>query len=292
MDWLTATKSFNLLVEHGSFTAAANIAEISPSAMSKRIDWLEKELGLALFVRTTRQVNLTEAGTEFLPRANRLLKQFDTMVSETQQFSSHPSGELRVAANSVVGSSILMPCIQEFLKLYPEVKIKLDVLPFGDLPDLGHDLVLCKKYENFNSSAHKGTQLISYTIGLCAAPEYLARNKKITSLSDIPEHKMIMTNYYRKLARLDMSNGESCVLTNFNFISDNVEALMYAAIQGMGLFFAPAIVIKRELEQGLLVPVLPEVKTAEMALWGFYPNSDFVPIKTRLFLDFLKNRLQ
>lgn len=292
MDWLTAIKSFNLLVENSSFTAAASIAEVSPSAMSKRIEWLENQLGLTLFIRTTRQVKLTEAGTAFLPRSHALLKQFESMVSEVQQSASQPSGILRVAATLVVGGTILMPYIESFLKLYPEVKIQLDVLPFGDVPDLAHDLVLCRKYENFNSSAHKGTKLISYEVGLYGAPDYLANNQEIRTLADIPKHKMILTNYYRKLGFIEMNNGQSCNLSNYNFVSDNVEALLYAATTGMGIFFAAPLYIKEELEKGLLVPILPEIKTTEMELWGFYPKSEFIPIKTRLFLDFLKENFK
>jgi len=291
MDWITATKSFNLLVEHGSFSAAAEVAEITASAMSKRIDWLEKQLGISLFVRTTRRVNLTEAGEEFLSRSLSLINQFDDMISETQQFASKPSGTLRIAANSVVGSAILMPCIETFVALHPEVTIHLDILPFGEFPDLDHDLVICRKFDAFNSSAHKGTRLINYRIGLFAAPSYLAKHKPITKLADINAHKMIMTHYYRRQGKLEMANGESCQLTNYNFISDNVEALLYAATRGMGLFFATPLYLKRELSQGLLVPVLPHLDGQEAELWGYYPNKKYMPIKTRLFLDFLKQQL-
>jgi DNA-binding transcriptional LysR family regulator len=291
MDWLTATKSFCLLVEHSSFTKAGNVAEVSASAMSKRIDWLEKQLGLTLFVRTTRQVNLTEVGAEFLPRAHNLLNQFDSMVTETQQSALHPSGLLKVAATLAVGSSVLMPHIEAFLKLYPAVKIQLDVLPFGGVPDLGHDLVLCRKLEEFNSTAHRGIKLISYKMGLFASPGYLASHKKIAILEDVSEHKMILTNFYRKIGRLEMESGEVCALTHYNFVSDNLEALLYAAVKGMGLFFVSPMYIKNELARGEVVRILPEMQTAEMQLWAFYPNTEFMPIKSRLFLDFLKERL-
>jgi DNA-binding transcriptional LysR family regulator len=291
MDWLTATKSFHLLVEHGSFTAAADVAEISPSAMSKRIDWLEKQLGISLFVRTTRQVNLTEVGSEFLPKAKSFLKQFESMVSETKQNSGQPTGLLKIAATLITGSSLLMPHIKDFLASYPEVKIQLDVLPFGDVPDLEHDLVICRKFENFNSSAHKGTHLISYDIGLYGSPEYLANHAKIKKVGDVAQHKVLLTNYFRKMGKLEMGNGEYCPLTNFNFVTDNVEALLYATVNGMGLLFASPLYLKTELKKGLLVPILPELETSEMQLWGFYPKSDFMPVKTRLFLDFLKDRL-
>ena len=291
MDWLTATKSFCLLVKHGSFTDAANQAEISASAMSKRIDWLEKQLGLSLFVRTTRQVNLTEAGSEFLPRAQSLLRQFDSMITETQQSAQQPTGQLRIAATLAVGSTLLMPHIEHFLNQYPGVNIQLDVLPFGGGPDLDYDLVLCRKFEEFNSTAHRGVKLISYQMGLFAAPAYLASHPEITCLAELSDHKMILSNFYRKLGRLEMENGEVCLLNNYNFVTDHLEALLYAAVNGMGLLFVSPIYIKSELEKGQLVRVLPEMQTAEMQLWAFYPNTEFMPLKSRLFLDYLKQQL-
>ncbi|KGJ95993.1 LysR family transcriptional regulator [Thalassotalea sp. ND16A] len=291
MDWLTATKSFCLLEKHGSFTEAANIAEITASAMSKRIDWLEKQLGLSLFIRTTRQVNLTEVGAEFLPKAHALLRQFDSMIIETQQSALHPSGLLKVTASLAIGSTILMPHIEEFLKLYPLVKIQLTVLPTGNQPDLDSDLVLCRKLDEFNSTAHCGTNLISYKLGLFASPEYLETHKKITKLEDLSEHKMVLSNYYRKAGRLELDNGQMCTLSNYSFVSDHFEALVYAVVRGMGVTFAPTIYIQKELEQGKVVRILPELQSDEMQLWGFYPNSEFMPIKTRLFLDYLKEKL-
>lgn len=291
MDWLTATESFCLVVKHGSFTEAANVAEVSASAMSKRIDWLEKQLGLTLFVRTTRQVNLTEVGVEFLPRAQSLVQQFDSMVTETQQSALYPSGLLKVAATLAVGSTHLMPHIEAFLKLYPAVKVQLDVLPFGGIPDLDYDLVLCRKSEEFNSTAHRGVKLISYQMGLFGSPGYLASHKKISCLADLDDHKMILSNYYRKVGRLEMENGEVCSLANYNFVSDHLEALLYAAVNGMGLFFVAPMYIKNELAEGKVVRILPHMQTPEMQLWAFYPNTEFMPVKSRLFLDYLKERL-
>ena len=179
MDWLTATKSFCLLAQHGSFTKAAQLTDISPSAMSKRIDWLEKQLGLSLFIRTTRQVNLTEQGLDFLSKAQSIINQFDNLIVEAQQGANQPSGLLKIAAPLPVGSSILMPYIDAFLALYPRIKIQFDVLPIGEMPKLDHDLVICRKYDDFDSAAHKGVKLISYHTGLFAAPAYLAKHKPI-----------------------------------------------------------------------------------------------------------------
>jgi len=291
MDWLTATKSFCALVENKSFTKAAQAIEVTPSAVSKRIDWLEKELGLSLFIRTTRQVNLTEAGIGFIPRAKNFINQFNIMVSDTQQEASHPSGILKIAATLAVGSTVLMPHIETFLSLYPHVKIQLNVLTPGELPDLEHDLFLTRKHEEFDSTAHKGTKLIDYQMSLFGSPEYIANHAKINSLKDLVNHKMILSNFYRKQGELELDNGEFFEFTNFNFVTDHLEAILIAAKQGMGLIFISPTYIKRELSKNQLVPILPDIKSASKQLWIFYPNTEFTPLKTRIFIDHLKSQM-
>ncbi len=117
-------------------------------------------------------------GAEFFPKANALLRQFDSMITETQQSAMHPSGLLIVVASLAIGSTILMSHIEEFLKLYPLVKIQPTVLPTGNQLDLESDLVICLKLGEFNSTAHCGTNLISYKLGLFSSPEYLKTHKK------------------------------------------------------------------------------------------------------------------
>ena len=268
MDWLTAVKSFCLLAENGSFTKAAQLTDISPSAMSKRIDWLEKQLGLSLFVRTTRQVNLTEQGNDFLAKAQGVINQFDNMITEAQQGAQQPSGLLKIAAPLPVGSSILMPYIDDFLTLYPGIKIQFDVLPIGEGPKLDHDLVICRKYDDFDSASHKGVKLISYNTGLYGAPKYLAKHKKITSLAEASEHNMVLGSHFKKMGYIEMANGETCQLKNFNFVSDHLDALLYAAVNAIGLLFISPLYIKKELAQGKLVPVLPEQKSKEFQFMG------------------------
>lgn len=291
MDWLTATRSFCQVVEQGSFTGASKVAEISPSAISKRIEWLEKQLKLTLFVRTTRQIHLTEAGEDFLPKADALIRRFDTMISETQYGSKHPIGMLNIAAPLSVGSSILMPHIEAFLALHTAVKIQLDVQSFGTNPDLDHDLVFCRKKEDFNSAAHRGVKLKTYQMGIYAAPSYLQRHAPITNLRELEQHNMIIASVQRQIGVLEMDNGDEVSLANHNFVSDNLDALLYAAIRGMGIIFATQAYIRKEVEAGLLVQVLPKIKSTDRELWAFYPRTEHMPLKSRLFLDFIKARL-
>ncbi len=291
MDWLTATRSFCQVVEQGSFTGAAKLVDISPSAVSKRIEWLEKQLKLTLFVRTTRQIHLTEAGEDFLPRAESLIRRFDVMISDTQYGAKYPAGMLKIAAPLSVGSAILMPHIEEFLRLHSAVKIQLDVQNFGENPTLDHDLVICRKKEDFDSAAHRGVKLKTYRMGIYAAPDYLKRHPPITELKDLDSHNMIIAGFQRKVGILEMNNGEEVSLANHNFVSDNLDALLYAAVRGMGIIFTTRVYIQKEVDAGSLVPVLPHIRSTDRELWAFYPKTEHMALKSRMFLDFIKARL-
>jgi DNA-binding transcriptional LysR family regulator len=291
MDWLTAARNFCQLVDKGNFTEAAVAAGGSQSTFSKRIAWLESHLELTLLLRTTRKVSLTEVGLEFLPKARNIIKQFDNVLDETRQSANLPVGLLKISAPVNIGGSLLMPIIKVFCEKYPNIKIQLDILPFGVLPTLEHDLVISKKYDEFDSFSHKGVKLFNYVMQMYAAPDYLDKHEKITSLGQAVKHKMIITNYYKRLGVLKLANGEYFPLKNFSFVSDHIEAILYAVKHGMGILFVASEFVKQEILQGSLVPVLPDIKSEEMELWAFYPKSDYIPLKSRLFIDFIKEKL-
>ncbi|PCK33039.1 LysR family transcriptional regulator [Pseudoalteromonas piscicida] len=291
MDWLTGVRSFHRVVEFGSFTKAAEEEGISASAISKRIDWLEQQLGLSLFIRTTRQINLTEAGQQFLPKAAAWLAQFDSLLDHGQELNQELSGSLKIASTLAVGSTILMPNIESFLSRYPKLKIHLNVIAPGAHPDLNHDLVITRYYEAFDSSSHKGSRLIDYQMQIFGAPHYLKQHKPIESLDDLRQHKMLLSSYYHKLGGIILESGDVFQFDNYNFVSDQLNAMLTAAVQGLGLVFISPSYVQRELDQGLLVPVLPEVKSETKQLWAYYPKANYTPYKTQLFIKHLKIQL-
>ena len=290
MDWLSAVKSFHLVVQKGSFTIAGEHLGISASAMSKRIDWLEKQLQTSLFIRTTRRITLTESGQLFLLRAEPWLEQFSNML-DTMQTTECPRGLIKIAATQAVGSSLLMPNIEKFLSLYPEMSVQLNVLIPGNEPDLEHDLVITRYHEEFDSLAHRGTHLIDYQMSLFASPDYLEQHAAIRSIEDLSEHKMLVNNYYQKMGHVMLDNGQALEFKNYNFVSENLDATLKAATQGMGVILISPNYIGRELNRKELEPVLPEIKSRINQLWAYYPKTSFIPLKTRLFVDSLKQAL-
>ena len=239
MDWLTATRSFCNVIELGSFTAAGVRDNISASAVSKRIDWLEKQLAVSLMIRTTRHVSMTEAGINFQPKAQSLLKQFNNMVSETRDEANEPSGLLKITASTPIGEKLLMAHINTFLQRHKKVKIQLDNLAIGVLPDLDHDLIFCKKQNEFDSANHKGMPLKSYDMGIFASPGYLQQHATINTVEDLSKHPFIISRYQQKKGYEILNDHQQFRFNHYAFVSDNIDAILYAVKQHMGLTFAP-----------------------------------------------------
>lgn len=291
MDWYTAVNSFKYVAKQRSFSDAALHLGVSASAVSKRIEWLEQQLKSSLLIRTTRRVSLTEAGEAFLKNADIWLAQFDNMIDSVQGSNALPQGVLKIAAPQAVGSSLLLPNINRFLAAYPTMRVQLDVLIPGEMPDLEHDIVITRYHEEFDSTSHKGTRLIDYEMMLFASPEYLAKNGPINSINELAKHNILLNNYYMQKGAITLANNQLFEFNNVNFVTDNVDAILKAALLGMGLIFISPHFVTRELDSAALVPVLPDIKTQQQALWVYYPNSSYTPLKTTLFINHLRQSL-
>ena len=172
------------------------------------------------------------------------------------------------------------------------MSVQLNVLIPGNDPDLSHDLVITRYHEEFDSVSHKGTHLIDYQMSVFAAPSYLEKHPSINTVEDLAQHKMLLNNYYQQKGGILLENGEFVAFSNYNFVSENLDAILKAAIQGMGLIFISPDYVERELDMGVLAPVLPNVKSEVNRLWAYYPKTSFTPLKTRMFIDNLKQQMK
>ncbi len=126
-DATAALRAFRLIAEHGSFTRAAVVLEITPSALSQTLRQLEQRLGVRLLHRTTRRVGLTEAGRQLLARIVPALKELDGALEDLRQHEEHPRGTLRVTVPNVVLPWLIEPMLAEFARAWPDVQLDIRV---------------------------------------------------------------------------------------------------------------------------------------------------------------------
>ena len=287
MDWITCTKSFVTVVDQGSLAQAATKLNTSSSALSKRLAWLEKQLGVQLLKRTTRSLTMTDAGRLFYQRSARLLDDWHQMLAETTSTYGEVSGVLRIGAPLAVGSRLLVNYLAEFIEEYPNIQVELHTITPGQLPDLNLDVFISKELADFNSSSYIATKLFNYSNGFYAAPSYLEGKPLIENPEQLAQHNCLMygTNGHEQE---HMFENDVRLRLKGNFTTQNPEALVAAAVAGMGIILSGENTVKRELSKGLLVPVLPELKQPVNSAYAYYPKLDYNHVKTKLFIDFIK----
>ncbi|MDV5170958.1 LysR family transcriptional regulator [Photobacterium rosenbergii] len=287
MDWITCTKSFVTVVDQGSLAQAATKLNTSSSALSKRLAWLEKQLGVQLLKRTTRSLTMTDAGRLFYQRSARLLDDWHQMLAETTSTYGEVSGVLRIGAPLAVGSRLLVNYLAEFIEEYPNIQVELHTITPGQLPDLNLDVFISKELADFNSSSYIATKLFNYSNGFYASPSYLEDKPLIERPEQLTQHNCLMYGTHGHEQEHLFENDIRLRLKG-NFTTQNPEALVAAAVAGMGIILAGENTVKRELSKGLLVPVLPKLKQPVNSAYAYYPKLDYNHVKTKLFIDFIK----
>jgi len=291
-------ESLKLLVEVaklGSFAAVARKLDLDPSSVSRTIATLEGQLGLRLFQRTTRQLSLTEAGEIYLARIVPLLNEYDYALDEAQKVSLGPSGNLRITASVAFGQVCILPHMKEFRSLYPQ--IRLELLLTDTVVDLiagGIDLA-CRLAPKFDSFA--GTRMFDTHYRVCVSPDYFASMPKVSRPNDLERHRCLvfMLPDYRSQWTFKDANGNlTRVPIQYDVSISSALALREAALNGMGPVLLADWLVDEDIAQGRLIPLLTDYTvTAEdfdTAVWLLYPSRNFLPNKTRVMIDFLKQK--
>jgi DNA-binding transcriptional LysR family regulator len=285
------------VLECGSFSAAARRQQLTPSAVARRIDALEQALGSTLFQRTTHAVKATPAGLAFAERARRILDEWHLARAEAVSLSSAPEGLIRIDAPAPFGRRHLAPAIAEFLVAYPGLDVQLRLIDsFVDLQGahLGQvDLVL--RIGPLADTRLVATSLAPMRRIACASPDYLKRRGTPTDPRQLPEHDGLDWDALAPPhAWRFILDGQSRTIRpgRLRMTANNAEALLFAALAGLGIAHLPTWLISEYLLRGELVPLfcadgLPPAEPSGIYALRLQQASSS---RTRLLLEFLKNR--
>lgn len=289
MDWILNVRSYIRVVEEGSFTAAARQLNTTSSALSKRIYNLEDRIGVQLLKRTTRTLTLTEAGSLFYQRSQVQLQEWQSLVDETRSVNDVPAGLLRIGAPLAVGARFLVPYLNDFLRHYPQIKVQLITTVPGQLPELTLDVFISRELEQLNSLSFKATALFQHQPEFFASPQYLEQFGEPLNLDELKQRNVLI--WGEQTSRMvTLSNGQRVTLSG-NLATTNPEVLSQAARFGMGILFTGKVIISEELERGELVQILPSLSMESTTVYAYYPKLDFEHTRTRLFINYLRERL-
>lgn len=285
---LTQVETFIAVARHGSFTLAAEELDISRTMVSKNVQLLEAQLRIKLLNRTTRAVHLTEAGAAYLSQAQAALQSLVTAGEQSASISGQATGLLRIAAPLTFATLHLHQILVAFQDRYPDIRIELDLSDaLTDLVDGEFDVGL--RIGPTPDSTLRQRRLTSIRRVLCAAPAYLERHGNPASPKELTRFNCLDYRHMTERTQWILCHGEKreTVYVEGDLRANNGEFLTHLAVAGRGIINVPRFIAAEALRSGALVRVLPEYAPPDQSLSALYPAGRTVPMKLRVFLDFL-----
>ncbi len=292
---LPAMLAFVRVAHYGSFTRAAAELGVSPSALSQTIRALEARIGVRLLNRTTRRVGLTEVGTQFLARVQTGLDLIGTAFNELDEMRGKAAGTLRINLAQAAATLVVMPILDEFTRAYPDVKLELTVDDrFVDLIATGYDAgirlgeSLARDMVAIRASGEQRTIVVG-------APKYFKRRTRPQTPADLHEHSCIRYRFSGSggIYRWEFSRGGKDIEVDVDgpLVTNNAPLMIDAAVRGLGLAHVFEDSVRDELASGKLIAVLENWCPPFPGFYLYYPSRRQMPLKLRVFIDFLQQRL-
>jgi DNA-binding transcriptional LysR family regulator len=285
---LGGIRALSIVIERGSISAAANHMGITPSAVSKQITRLEKDVGARLLQRSTRSVRPTEAGLKLHNRARPLLDALADTVGLVSSEDAELSGVVRISATPAYGRIHVVPALAQLSEEHPQLRFDLK------LSDRIHDFIedeidIAIREGTLNDSNLYAVLLREGAVNLFASPEYLEHRGAVESIDSLALHDLIL------VARTGMTGipmnaqVKQLLRNNVRFTMNDVFAVCDLAIAGRGIAGLPDYVAEQHLKSGELVSCLPEFTPLKLPVHAVYPNKRLVPKRVQVVLNKLSN---
>lgn len=288
MDQLGAMRAFVRVVQAGSFSAAAREANTSQATISKRVAALEAQLGVRLMMRSSRDRSLTEAGTEFYEKCVAILAELEEAESNARSQVASPRGVLRITTAFPLGRLLIAPLLTDFLSRYPEIKLDLALSDTHvDLTGEGFDIAI--RAQQLKDTTLVARKLFDNPMFLVASASYLQQHGVPRTPEELVEHNCIVYSQQStpNLWRFEHEGEDIPVHINGNLQCDNGDTILTAATAGGGFAVLPYWMIHSHLDAGQLQIVMPEYQPPRLPVYAVYPQSRYLPLKVRCFIDFL-----
>lgn len=281
LDQITA---FIDVVEENGFAAAARKQGISTAAISRQINHLETALGTQLLMRTTRQISLTEIGTQYYQHCKKMLAELSQAEEEILGSQNEAIGVLNVICSPFFAYNDIIPRLPSFQAQNPKLRIKLEIaerIPNFNVEEV--DILYGISAEAAPDLVRKRVMTTRYVF--CAAPNYLKKFGTPTSPHDLLKHKYISHTMRKPFDMLKFKNDDEIYLEPAFSINDS-RGMRDCAVLGMGIIKIHHCVIEDELRDGRLVEILADYQAPSFPVYLYYQPNRFLQPKIRRFIDF------
>lgn len=276
---------FVAVAECGQFSAAAERLGLSSSQVSRQIARLEERLQTRLFYRTTRKVALTEAGQTFLQHCQRLQDAREEALNAIGDLGSEPKGLLRMTCAVAYGERFIVPLVTAFMARHPRLSVDIELSNRTlDLVQDGFDIAI--RLGRLPDSRMLASRLAPRRMYLCASPDYLQRYGRPHSLSELVRHNCLVGSSDVWTFQLDGREASQRIQGNWRCNSG--QAVLEAALAGLGLCQLPDYYVLEHLRSGVLVSLLDNHQPPNTAVWALYPQQRHLSPKVRQLIDALR----
>ncbi|MCB9943396.1 MAG: LysR family transcriptional regulator [Geminicoccaceae bacterium] len=289
MSLLENIRLFMAVVEVGSMSGAGRRHRVSPAVVSHRMMQLEQHLGVRLLNRTTRKVQVTEHGRIFYESSTDVIAALDAAEASVSEAGTRPSGNLRVTAPLSFGRRFLPRMIAGFRSIYPEVAVRLR-LSDHLLDLLGEGVDLAIRLGNLEDSSLIQRKIADCERILCASPDYLDRHGVPGDPDELMQHQCLLLRFpgSRQFRwTLQTAEGPRTLPVQGALDADDGDTLTEWALLGLGIVLKPVFEVAEHLQNGRLVPILPDLPPEPVTLAVLCPHRHLLPAKVRVFADYV-----
>lgn len=289
---LSDLAAFAAIAEQRSFTRGATVLGVSRSALSRSLGGLEERLGVRLVHRTTRSLSLTEAGKRLLARLAPALGDIDGAVTDLDRYRDQPAGHVRISAHRTAATLVVAPKIGLLRTTHPDIIVDLVV------DDQLIDIVAARFDAGIRSGAHVAKDMISVRVSpdqhtsVVASPAYLGRHPPPASPADLGRHACMA---YRLasggLLRWSFENNGRPVKVAVApaFIANDVDLIVRAALDGVGLAYVLESQVAGHIDSGALEEVLVDWSVPYAGNHLYYPSRRQTSLALRAVIEALRH---
>lgn len=293
-DATTEMAFFVLLAKLGSLSATARELDITPPAVSKRLQLMEQRLGVRLLNRSTRRISLTGDGESYLQQARQILDDIRAMEESLASGGAEPRGLLRVNATLGFGRTVIAPLLSQFALRHPQLEVQLQLTDSPiNLVEQAYDLGI--RFGDLPDTRLSARKIMSNRRFLCASPAYLQAHGTPQTPDDLARHRCIVHRQNDDaygIWRLSRGRATHTVKVRGTVASNDGDVVLGWALDGHGILLRSEWDLSRYLDSGRLRVVLEDYALAPADLYAYYPSRHQLPAKVRAFINFLGQQLQ
>ena len=289
---LNQIRTFVRIVQAGSFTKAAELLRQPKSRVSRRLAALEKELGIQLIYRTTRQFQLTENGCIYYERCRGLIEGLENLTTEMSDATSEISGVIKVTAPDDMSGPRFAGVLDDFRKLYPRIRFEvLLTQAYVDLVKESIDVAL--RIGRLKDSSLRVKKVSAVKSIFVASAGFVERYKDAEDLAQLTKLPFLGFISQNQINVVRSSDGKKMNLKmNAIFGSNNPTMMLSMALAGWGIAFIPEFICKEHIRAGRLVHLHRNLHSEEVPISLVTPEQKEVPLKIKKFVEFAAKRLK